>query len=84
MLELSDSPMTKSSLFARDALDPTVAYHNLAFPMACSVHLCESHNQLTEIINVQNKPINTWFPAVNYSANRYCEPTMIDSYKLSP
>ncbi|MEH6346253.1 MAG: hypothetical protein V7785_14265 [Bermanella sp.] len=59
MLEPGDGRVTKPSLFARDTLDPTVARHKYSFfPMAYSILLCESHDQLTGNINFQNNLLN--------------------------
>ncbi len=59
MLEPGDGRVTKPSLFARDTLDPTITRHKYSFfPMAYSILLCESHDQLTGNINFQNNLLN--------------------------
>lgn len=48
MLEPGDGSVTKSSLLARDTLDPTVPRHPYSFfPLDYPFFLCEPHNSLT-------------------------------------
>ncbi len=48
MIEPGDGMVTKASLLARPALDPTCPRHRHAsFPMAASLLLCESHSRLS-------------------------------------
>ncbi len=59
MLEPGDGRVTKPSLFARDALDPTIPRHRYSyFPMDHSILLCESHDHLTGNISFQNNLLN--------------------------
>lgn len=59
MLEPGDGTVTKPSLLARNALDPTVPRHKYSFfPLAYSFFLCESHDQLTGNINFQDNLLN--------------------------
>jgi pimeloyl-ACP methyl ester carboxylesterase len=59
MLEPGDGRVTKPSLFAREALDPTVPRHRYSyFPMDHSILLCESHDSLTGNISFQNNLLN--------------------------
>ena len=59
MLEPGDGRVTKPSLFAREALDPTVPRHRYSyFPMDHSIMLCESHDSLTGNISFQNNLLN--------------------------
>ena len=59
MLEPGDGRVTKPSLFAREALDPTVPRHRYSFfPMDHSILLCESHDSLTSNISFQNNLLN--------------------------
>jgi len=59
MLEPGDGRVTKPSLFAREALDPTVPRHRYSyFPMDHSILLCESHDNLTGNISFQNNLLN--------------------------
>ncbi len=55
MLEPGDGLVTKSSLLARDMLDPAVPrHHDSFFPLHSSIFLCEKHDQLTGNINFQD------------------------------
>ena len=55
MLEPGDGVVTKASLLARQALDPTVERHRFSFfPMNYAFFLCEKHNALTSNINFQD------------------------------
>jgi len=48
MLEPGDGTVTKASLLARNALDPSVKRHKYTFfPLDYSLFICESHDQLT-------------------------------------
>lgn len=48
MLEPGDGTVTKASLLAREALDPTVPRHEWShFPLRYSFFLCERHDRLT-------------------------------------
>jgi pimeloyl-ACP methyl ester carboxylesterase len=59
MLEPGDGRVTKPSLFAREALDPTVPRHRYSFfPMDHSILLCESHDSLTGNISFHNNLLN--------------------------
>jgi pimeloyl-ACP methyl ester carboxylesterase len=59
MLEPGDGRVTKPSLFAREALDPTVPRHRYShFPMDHSILLCESHDSLTGNVSFQNNLLN--------------------------
>jgi len=59
MLEPGDGRVTKPSLFARDALDPTVPRHRYSyFPLDHSILLCESHDSLTGNVSFQNNLLN--------------------------
>ena len=55
MMEPGDGTVTKSSLLARQALDPTVPRHRYSFfPLKYPFFLCEDHSRLTENINFQD------------------------------
>ncbi len=55
MLEPGDGTVTKSSLLARNSLDPTVPRHRyIFFPLDYSMFICESHDQLTGNITFQD------------------------------
>ena len=59
MLEPGDGSVTKASLLARDALDPSVPRHRWSyFPVDYAVMFCEEHPQLTSNINFQNNLLN--------------------------
>lgn len=47
--------MTKSSLLARNSLDPSVPRHPYVFfPLDYSMFICESHDQLTGNVTFQD------------------------------
>jgi pimeloyl-ACP methyl ester carboxylesterase len=55
MLEPGDGVVTKPSLLARQALDPTVArHHYIDFPLDYAFFLCERHNRLTGNVHFQD------------------------------
>ena len=55
MLEPGDGTVTKTSLLARNSLDPTIERHPyIFFPLDYSFFICESHDQLTGNITFQN------------------------------
>lgn len=55
MLEPGDGTVTKSSLLARNALDPAVPRHPyIFFPLDFSFFICEAHDQLTGNITFQD------------------------------
>ncbi|MDQ6982448.1 MAG: hypothetical protein Q9M08_05510 [Mariprofundus sp.] len=59
MLEPGDGRVTKPSLLARNALDPSVPGRGAeVFPLAYSLFLCEEHSQLTGNINFQDNLLN--------------------------
>ncbi len=59
MLEPGDGTVTKASLLARDALDPTIPRHKYSFfPIDYSYFLCEPHSTLTSNINFQDNLLN--------------------------
>jgi pimeloyl-ACP methyl ester carboxylesterase len=59
MLEPGDGRVTKPSLLARHALDPSVPRHKYSFfPLHYSVLICESHQYLTGNINFQDNLLN--------------------------
>lgn len=59
MLEPGDGRVTKPSLFARDALDPTIPRHRYSyFPLDYSMMLCETHATLTGNIHFQDNLLN--------------------------
>lgn len=59
MLEPGDGRVTKPSLLARNALDPSMQGRDPdIFPLAYSLFLCEEHSQLTGNINFQDNLLN--------------------------
>ncbi len=59
MLEPGDGTVTKASLLARDALDPTIPRHRYSFfPIDYPYFLCEPHSTLTSNINFQDNLLN--------------------------
>lgn len=59
MLEPGDGRVTKPSLFAREALDPSVPRHKYSyFPLDYAMMLCESHDTLTGNIHFQDNLLN--------------------------
>ncbi|MDJ0652770.1 MAG: alpha/beta fold hydrolase [Xanthomonadales bacterium] len=55
MLEPGDGTVTKSSLLARNSLDPTVPRHEYVFfPLDFAFFICESHDQLTGNMTFQD------------------------------
>lgn len=59
MLEPGDGRVTKPSLFARDALNPTIPRHRYShFPLDYAMMLCESHATLTGNIHFQDNLLN--------------------------
>ena len=55
MLEPGDGTVTKASLLAREALDPSVPRHRyVSFPLGHPFFLCEKHNVLTSNITFQD------------------------------
>ena len=59
MLEPGDGRVTKPSLFARDALDPTMPRHRYShFPLDYAMMLCETHDTLTGNIHFQDNLLN--------------------------
>ena len=59
MLEPGDGRVTKPSLFARDALDPTLPRHRYShFPLDYAMMLCETHDTLTGNIHFQDNLLN--------------------------
>lgn len=59
MLEPGDGLVTKSSLLARQNLNPTAPRSEaIFFPLAYSVFLCESHERLTGNLNFQDNLLN--------------------------
>ncbi|MDX8404903.1 MAG: hypothetical protein R8K50_01980 [Mariprofundus sp.] len=58
MLEPGDGRVTKPSLLARNALDPSVPVRDELFPLAYSLFLCEEHSRLTGNINFQDNLLN--------------------------
>ena len=64
MLEPGDGVVTKASLLAREALDPTVPRHRYSFfPMDFAFFLCESHDRLTGNINFQDNLLHALLSA---------------------
>ena len=64
MLEPGDGVVTKASLLAREALDPTVPRHRYSFfPMRFAFFLCESHDRLTGNINFQDNLLHALLSA---------------------
>ena len=59
MLEPGDGTVTKASLLARQALDPTIERHEYSFfPIDYPYFLCEPHSTLTSNINFQDNLLN--------------------------
>ena len=59
MLEPGDGRVTKPSLLAREALDPTVPRHRYShFPLDYATMLCETHDTLTGNIHFQDNLLN--------------------------
>lgn len=59
MLEPGDGRVTKPSLLARNALDPSVPGRGSeVFPLAYPMFLCEEHSQLTGNVNFQDNLLN--------------------------
>ena len=59
MLEPGDGRVTKPSLLAREALDPTVPRHRYShFPLDYAMMLCETHDTLTGNIHFQDNLLN--------------------------
>lgn len=58
MLEPGDGQVTKSSLLARNALDPSVEKGAGDFPLAYSFFVCENHRQLTSNLTFQDNLLN--------------------------
>lgn len=55
MLEPGDGVVTKASLLARQALNPTVTRHRyIYFPLDYAFFLCERHNRLTGNVHFQD------------------------------
>lgn len=64
MLEPGDGVVTKASLLARQALDPTVERHRYSFfPLGSAFFLCEGHDQLTGNINFQDNLLHALLSA---------------------
>lgn len=64
MLEPGDGVVTKASLLARQALDPTVARHRYSFfPLDYAFFLCEGHDRLTGNINFQDNLLHVLLSA---------------------
>jgi pimeloyl-ACP methyl ester carboxylesterase len=60
MLEPGDGTVTKASLLARDALDPSVPRHKwVSFPLDYPIFLCESHYKLTSNVTFQDSLLHT-------------------------
>jgi hypothetical protein len=60
MLEPGDGTVTKSSLLARETLDPSVPRHRwVSFPLDYPIFLCESHTALTGNITFQDALLHT-------------------------
>lgn len=59
LLEPGDGRVTKPSLLARNALDPSIPVDTQAsLPVAYSIFLCERHSQLTGNISFQDNLLN--------------------------
>ena len=59
MLEPGDGTVSKSSLLARQTIDPTVARHRYSyFPLDYAFFLCEGHQSLTGNISFQDNLLN--------------------------
>ena len=57
--DVTDKVVSKPSLFARDALDPTIPRHRYShFPLDYAMMLCESHDTLTGNIHFQDNLLN--------------------------
>lgn len=55
MLEPGDGVVTRASLLAREALDPSVSRHRYVnFPLGYSMFICERHDKLTSNSTFQN------------------------------
>lgn len=64
MLEPGDGVVTKSSLLARHALDPTIERHRYSFfSMQYAFFLCEAHDALTTNINFQDNLLHALLSA---------------------
>ena len=64
LLEPGDGVVTKPSLIARQALDPTVSRHRyIYFPLDYSFFLCEDHDQLTGNIHFQDNLLHALLSA---------------------
>lgn len=64
MLEPGDGVVTKASLLARQALDPTVARHRyIYFPLDYAFFLCVDHDQLTTNIHFQDNLLHVLLSA---------------------
>ena len=60
MLEPGDGTVTKSSLLARESLDPSIPRHRwVSFPLNYPIFLCESHTALTGNVTFQDALLNT-------------------------
>lgn len=60
MLEPGDGTVTKSSLLARESLDPSVPRHRwVSFPLNYPIFLCESHTSLTGNVTFQDALLHT-------------------------
>ncbi len=60
MLEPGDGTVTKSSLLARESLDPSIPRHRwVSFPLNYPIFLCESHTALTSNVTFQDALLNT-------------------------
>jgi pimeloyl-ACP methyl ester carboxylesterase len=59
MFEPGDGEVTKSSLLAKNTLDPTAPQHKFSFfPLAYPYFLCEDHSTLTSNINFEDNLLN--------------------------
>lgn len=64
LLEPGDGVVTKPSLIARQALDPTVSRHRyIYFPLDYSFFLCEDHDRLTGNIHFQDNLLHVLLSA---------------------
>lgn len=64
LLEPGDGTVTKSSLLARQILDPTVRRHKYSFfPLDYAIFLCEDHTTLTENPSFQDNLLNALLSA---------------------
>jgi len=64
MLEPGDGVVTKASLLARQALDPSIERHRyIYFPLNYAFFLCEKHEQLTGNIHFQDNLLHTLLSA---------------------